>query len=213
MIAMTETARKSRLSRTCTLVLIALVLLIGGGVLMVWLPYHREQQVITEVEKLGGSTYSKIVRPIWVTDGVGDEHLWLLKRSYAIDFSNTQVNDADLEHFRGLTDLEWLRINKTRIGDAGLRHLRGLTNLKNLSLNDTLVTNAGVRHLRGLSNLEEVSLINTQIDDAGLEHLKQFNNLKELILNDTQATRAGIEELRVALPNCEIHSDYVELPW
>ncbi len=49
---MTKTANKSRLPRTGTLVLLAVVLLVCGGALMVWVPYHRNQVVIAEVENL-----------------------------------------------------------------------------------------------------------------------------------------------------------------
>jgi hypothetical protein len=48
-------APKSRLPRTGTLLLIAVVLFTGCGALMVWLPYHREQQAIAEVERPDGS--------------------------------------------------------------------------------------------------------------------------------------------------------------
>ncbi|QDT48114.1 hypothetical protein Pan258_21540 [Symmachiella dynata] len=67
---MTDLAPESRLPRTGTLVLIAAVLLVGGGALIVWLPYHREQQIIAEVEKLGGQTFPMIFRPSWIPDAV-----------------------------------------------------------------------------------------------------------------------------------------------
>ncbi len=51
---MTDSNPKSRLPRTGTLVLIGVVLLIGGGVLLVWLPYHWERKAIAEIERLGG---------------------------------------------------------------------------------------------------------------------------------------------------------------
>ena len=72
---MTESSPQSRLTRTGTLVLIAVVLLIGGGALMVWVPYHREQQIIAGIERLGGKTKPEIVRPFWIPNTVDDEYL------------------------------------------------------------------------------------------------------------------------------------------
>ncbi len=53
---MTDSAPKSRLPRTGTLVLIALVLLIGGGALMVWVPYHRNQSALRSSNGLAERT-------------------------------------------------------------------------------------------------------------------------------------------------------------
>ncbi len=94
---------KSRLPCPVTLVLIALVLLIGGGSLMVWLPYHHNQTVIAEVERLGGYTESEIVRPAWISDAVDDEYLGVFARVFRVILDDTQINDAGLEHLHGPT--------------------------------------------------------------------------------------------------------------
>ncbi len=83
---MTDSAKKSRLPRTGTLVLIALVLLIGGGALMVWLPYHRNQRAMAEIEKLGGMTESEIVRPFWIPDAIDDEYLSVFERIDSLNY-------------------------------------------------------------------------------------------------------------------------------
>ena len=177
---MTETAHKSRLPRTGTLVLIAVVLLIGGGAMMVWLPYHRNQQAIAEIERLGGKAVSEILRPFWMPNAVDDEYLTVFERVIEVDLIDTQISDAGLHHLRGLTNLEYLWLFETQVGDAGLMHLRGLTKLGYLSLDDTHVSDAGIEHLRGMIKLQS------------------------LYLNHTQVTKAGIEKLQKALPSCDI---------
>ena len=225
---MTDSAPKSRLPRTGTLVLIAVVLLISGGALIVWLPYHRNQTVIAEVRMLGGETQSQIFRPAWIPDAVGDEYLTVFERVSIVDLSEThgsdlrlvqlrgltmlkvldllgtQVSDSELEHLRGLTNLENLQLRYTQVSDAGLEHLRGQINLAYLALGDTQISDAGLGHLRGLTNLQHLALDNTKISDVGLEHLRGLTNLTHLDLDNTRVTNAGIEKLQKALPDCRI---------
>ncbi|QDT46961.1 hypothetical protein Pan258_09860 [Symmachiella dynata] len=177
---MTEPAPKSRFPRTGTLVLIPVVLLIGGGALMVWVPYHRNQVVITEVEKLGGDTGSNIVRPFGIPDAVDDEYLWIFTRVYEVDLTKAQVSDTLLEHLGELIYLEDLDLTGTQVIDAGLKHLRGLDKLPWLVLDNTQVCDAGLRHLRGLTKLELLDLC------------------------DPQATRVGVDKFKKALPHCDV---------
>jgi len=71
-----------------------------------------------------------------------------------------------------------------------LEHLKGLTNLQHLRLSRTDVTDAGLEHLKALTNLEELNLSWTKVTDAGLEHLKGLTKLRTLHLNGTN-TDAG----------------------
>jgi Leucine-rich repeat (LRR) protein len=201
---MTDSTPKSRLPRTGTLVLIAVVLLIGGGGVMVWVPYHRNQVAIAEVEKLGGDTESEIVRPFLIPDAVDDEYLWLFKRVYQADLSSNQVADAKLKLLRGLTNLKSLRIASNNVSDAGLKHLQGLTNLQSITLFDTQISDAGLQDLLGLTNLRYLRFYHCQISDAGLEHLQGLTKLEILDLDHTQVTQAGIEKLQKVLTDCEI---------
>ncbi|QDU43563.1 Internalin-A precursor [Symmachiella dynata] len=238
---MTKTTNKSRLPRTGTLMLIAVVLLIGGGGVMVWVPYHRNQTVISEVENLGGTTESKIIRPFWVPNAVDDEHLKPFERVWQVDLHDTQISDVGLESLRGITSLVTLRLENTQISDASLENLRGLTNLENLALTNTQVSDAGLEHLRGLTNLQHLSLTNNHVSDAGLEHLRELTKLSGLKLEraqvsdsglehlhgltnletlnlffTTEVTRAGIKKLQKALPGCKIGwiptAEYHETP-
>ena len=140
----------TRLPRPSTILLVGIVLLIGGGAMMVWLPFHREQQVIAEIERLDGRVRLRVVRPFWIPEAVDDEYLKVFQRVYVVNLNDTQVTDAGLEHLRGLTNLVWLWLNNTPVTDAGLEHLRGLTNLQWLRLDNTPVTDAGVKKLQKL---------------------------------------------------------------
>ncbi len=87
---------KSRLPRTGTLVLIAVVLLIGGGALMVWLPYHRNQTAIAEVEKLGGLPHQRMFVRIGFP-------LAAFERVITVSLHGDQVIST-LERLRGVTN-------------------------------------------------------------------------------------------------------------
>jgi len=147
-------------------------------------PLTREQ-AIAVIEKLGGK-----VETI-------DELL-------AVDFSSTEITDADLENLRGMTGLGGLSLQNTKVADTGLEHLKTLTSLKVLVLRGTRVTGDGLEHLKEQKNLETLDLGETAISDVGLEHLKGMTKLEMLGLDGTQVTGEGVRELQQALPNCNI---------
>jgi hypothetical protein len=145
-----------------------------------------------------------------------------------IDLHHTQVADADLEAFQGLTGvrtlnlyhtnitdaglssvgsmtgLQTLYLSDTHITDAGLQHLRKLKNLQELGLNRTRVTDEGLAHLRGLTELTSLSLDETGITDTGLAQMKKLRKLKTIFLHKSGVTPAGAQDLKEALPNVEI---------
>ena len=53
------------------------------------------------------------------------------------------ATDADLEHLKWLTGLQYLSLGGTQVTDGGLEHLSGLTALRWLELSDAQVTDAG----------------------------------------------------------------------
>jgi len=65
------------------------------------------------------------------------------------------ATDADVEHLRGLTALQYLDLMGTKVTDAGLVYLKGLTELQYLDLWATQVTEAGVEQLeKSLPNVK-----------------------------------------------------------
>jgi Leucine-rich repeat (LRR) protein len=58
------------------------------------------------------------------------------------------INDADLIHVEGLTELRELDLGGTAISDAGLEHLRFLKQLRYLGIWRTKVSDAGVKKLQ-----------------------------------------------------------------
>ena len=58
-------------------------------------------------------------------------HLKRMTGMKDLNFTATQITDADLEHFKEMTGLERLYLNHTQITDAGLVHLKGLKDLQN----------------------------------------------------------------------------------
>jgi len=105
----------------------------------------------------------------------------------------------------GVLYIAEVRIPQGPFGEAELEHLKGLTKIEYLSLSYTQVTDAGLVHLGGLTNLKWLNLSHTQVTDAGLVHLKGLTNLEFLHLSYTQVTDEGVKKLQEALPNCYIH--------
>ena len=108
-----------------------------------------------------------------------------------------------------LPALENLFLVETNVGDVGLAELRWFPRLTVLQLYDTKVTDEGLQYLAaGSKELGELSLVGCRITDEGLKTLAQLKQLRLLVLDRTGVTAAGIARLQLALPECEIRSDF-----
>ena len=65
-----------------------------------------------------------------------------------ISLYGTNVSNSDLEHLKGLKNLETLVLQKTEVSDQGLAHLKSLKNLRQLFVLETRVTDTGVTELK-----------------------------------------------------------------
>ena len=218
-------ARKRRWLRFSLKTLLIVILLVGG--LLGWIAKEmaqaeRQRRAVEAIEKAGGYPFYDYQWPREEamkggSFGIGEGHppgpQWLTNLAGQDIISDVvaiigpddgRFNDKDLEHLKGMINLEFLSFSRTQITDNGLEQLSGLSNLLYLSLNEAQVTDAGVKHLKGLTKLERLRLSDTEITDAGVEHLKGLTRLKYLDLESTHVTNEGINELRKALPNCEI---------
>ncbi len=83
------------------------------------------------------------------------------------------VTDADLEHLKGLPQLQTLAVWGKNGTDAGLEHLDGLTRLRKLYLGCPNVTNAGLEHLKGMKELQYLFLDGTEVTNEGVKRLQQ----------------------------------------
>jgi len=208
------------------------VLVIGVGMVSIWLPYAMDRQVIHDIEGWGGSVECnqgrwdswgrlttstvpwrfKFFEPVVYVNlaetratDVQIAQLSRFKNLRQLNLSQTAVTDAGLAHLSGLQDLSELYLGTASVTDSGLAHLSGLTNLRWLSLYGTQITDAGLIHLIGMTDLDALWLNNTKLTDSSLPHLGKLKNLRELWLIRTRVTDKGVGELRKALPQCTIH--------
>ena len=77
--------------------------------LAVWLPYHKEQIVIREIERLGGEVETVWDGPEWIMGNpewlqkiVDDGWLSWFDRVCSVELSDTAVSDQGLKHLSGL---------------------------------------------------------------------------------------------------------------
>ena len=197
-----------RLPHWCWFLLATLVLVFGGFGLSIWLPYHKERQVMQRIEEWGRQVEAETDSPAWLRRLAGEARLRTLKvfdRTICIEsVHGDAVTDASLAHLSGLTNLKVVFLNATAVTDAGLTHLSGLTNLRGLCLDDTAVTDAGLAQLAKLTKLRGLYLNGTAVTDAGLVHLRGLTKLQILSVERTKVTDKGINEFKAALPDCEI---------
>ena len=145
---------------------------------------------------------------------------------FALILGGSEVTDAGLKHFAGLTNLVLLDLTfakvtgkgvavltdlpnlsslvlrSVEVTDAYLKDVARFTKLTSLGLGNASVTDAGLTHLAGLQNLVSLDLGNNEVTDAGLTHLASLKNLTSLNLALTKVTAAGLKEFQQAVPKC-----------
>jgi hypothetical protein len=143
-----------------------------------------------------------------------------------VSLNGQRINDATLDLFCNLPELQSLKLVDTRVTDVGIRRLSGLTQLRTLFVDGAAITDNGLSALSSLRQLECLILDDTRIDGTGLHHLKPLDklstlhiegplvtaaglgyrpNLVRLVLLNTRLTDRGLEFLR-RLPNLEFLS-------
>ncbi|MGA2031281.1 MAG: hypothetical protein ABSG68_03405 [Thermoguttaceae bacterium] len=103
----------------------------------------RQREAAAAVEKLGGQVeWSEPSGPLWLRRLLGDD---LFRSVVDVGLGGTEVTDAELEHLKGLDQLQSLNLARTNIAGAGLGNLKGLNQLQYVYLGGTQVTDAGVK--------------------------------------------------------------------
>jgi Leucine-rich repeat (LRR) protein len=124
------------------------------------------------------------------------ENLKPLSNLTELNLSDTEISDDGLVHLQNLKNLTRLMLNKTKVGDKGLEYLKTLTNLQLLNLGETWVSNDGMKYLSSLTNLTQLSVDNTAVTDDGLVHLKSLTKLTLLWLYGTVVGNDGMAHLK-----------------
>jgi hypothetical protein len=104
------------------------------------------------------------------------------------DLRNRELDDRALVVCGRVNTIEYINFPDTKITDAGLQHLAGMKALRNLSLRETAVSDAGLAALRDLSNLEHVDIATTRVTDAGIAHFANLPKLKSLTIGSRLLT-------------------------
>jgi len=170
----------------------------------IWIPYHREREIVQKIQGWGGLVGTTTGGPEWLRQLVGDEPMKVFDRVANVDLHDSSIDDADLTHLKGLTNIQFLNLAHTDVTDSGLAHLSGMTKLERLSIRGTQVSDAGLAHLSSLKNLTQLYLRETQVSDSRIPQLSKLTNLRWLDLRETQFTDGGVEALQKALPDCQI---------
>ena len=171
-----------------------------------WIPHHREQQVVQRIESRKGCVETESGCPTWLRRLAGDDCLRESKvfdRVVAVHLERTVIGDGDIACLSGLTHLRNLTLDGTGVTDAGLAHLC-VKKLEGLSLCDTQVDDTGLKNLSGLSKLTILYLSRTQITDAGLAHLARLTKLREIAVDGTAVTANGVADFKRKLPECHV---------
>lgn len=129
----------------------------------------------------------------------------LSKNGYVLelDFSHSDRARADLKLAQlgpMALNIYALDFSRTNISDADLARLAGMKNLSRLLLSRTGITDNGLKVLQNNSNLEHLNLYDTQVSDTGLSALTNLKSLKKVYLWQSKATAGGAKQLQEQVP-------------
>jgi hypothetical protein len=123
------------------------------------------------------------------------QHIRGLAQLEVVDLGYTHVTDAGLSCFEGKQFLNTLHLRHTKILGPGLVHLRGLPRLKDISAAWSSIGDDGLEHLSTLPALIGIEL-GTNVTDAGLAKIGELTRLQGLSLDGSQVADAGLEHVR-----------------
>jgi hypothetical protein len=137
-------------------------------------PYLRQQEVIDEVEKRGGTV--GVEKVDWMQKSFGD-FAQLAERLRTIRLRDSDEGDEFLKYLASQSDhlrfLNALDLAGSHVTDAGLLPLRRLRGLQQLNLARTNVTTRGLFNLRGMRELEWLNLAGTSVGWWGRWRLRR----------------------------------------
>lgn len=90
----------------------------------------------------------------------------------SIDFSESAVEDEDLQYLLHFSKLYEIDLSHTSISDEGIERLCQLHSLKKIWLDNTKVTDASLETLKKLQGLTKVSLTGTDVAESTIHDLK-----------------------------------------
>ncbi len=90
----------------------------------------------------------------------------------SIDFSESEVEDDDIQYLLHFSKLYEVDLSHTSISDEGIEQLVKLHSLKKIWLDNTKVTDAALEKLKALQGLTKVSLTGTDIAESSIRELK-----------------------------------------
>jgi VanZ family protein len=144
--------------------------------------YTATQEVIAEIERLGGT--SEIERPAWIAREVGEDFAQLLDTITGVRLTGPLVGTKEVAYLAG-----------QRVVLAGLRRL---------DLSDSRVDDAAVKRLSVFPTLHELDLSGAKVGDQMAIVLAEMPALRRVNLADTFVSWLGRLRLRRRRPKLEI---------
>ncbi len=190
-------------------VLMALVLLIGGG--LGW-ALHRarvQRDAVAAIVRAGGNVqYDWEVNPdgnpsgkaepgypSWLVQALGTDLFQVVTGIILIPRPGEEgTTDAVMPAIGRLDRVERLYLSGSGLTGAGLGQLRGLTRLRELDL-DVPLGDADLAHLAGLTSLEVLEIRREGLGDRAMAHLKGLTRLRSLTLRKGRVTDSGLAHL------------------
>jgi len=144
--------------------------------------YSATQEVIAEIERLGGTVETD--RPAWISREIGDDYAQLLDTISAVKLTGPAVTLAQVAYLASQRDV--------------------LANLHRLDLSDASIDYRAVKLLDVLPTLHELNLSGTSAGNRSAVALAKFPALRRVNVADTFVSWLARLELRRRKPDLDV---------
>ncbi len=105
------------------------------------------------------------------------EQIWkslagISEQVYELKAEGTKVNNASINYFAGMKNIQRLSLAGSSITDSALTQIAKLTSLASLNLRGTKVTGVGILALGSLIKLKKLYLFQTSVDSTSMASVK-----------------------------------------
>jgi len=128
-------------------------------------------------------------------DDASLKHFQGLSHLASLDLSNRPVTDDGFSSLGSLKVLQELYLNNTQVSDAILPRVGTLKNLEILALGETKVAGSGLAELKKLPALRVLNLSGCGVGDDQLQPLSEMPQIEVLVISKTKVTSAGLANL------------------
>jgi len=122
-------------------------------------------------------------------------YLRKLTGNKVVNLYGTNLTNAGLKAFVGVSDIRVLSLSTSKVSDEGILALPNLQTLKEIEFDNTQITDKALKHLAMAKDLESIIAFDSKLTGLGFEAFTQHEHLDALLLSGSKIDRRGLRAI------------------